>query len=463
MRNGILLLVLAPAVVAAAQTQGGSATAVQDNGTQPAVEDDLRAPAPALLNGQAASLEFTPELERSNFLRGGISVGATYDDNATDTTANRVGDFGYSILPHIELDQARPRLHWTVNYFGGFTANQRLTARNQGSHNLTGTLQFRLSPHVDLRLSDAFLATTGLLQQFQNGLGAPATGPINQPNTTLVTPLAKNLNNTGSVDLSYQFSADDMVGVGGTFYDSHFRDLPTGANALTDTSTRSGNFYYNHRFTPRNWTGIVYRYQRLEFSPSGDVTDTQSVLLSHTIYLQPHMTLSFFAGPEYSQLTTASVSMNVTPTVISFAVVSTHDHQLSVSAGGNFGWQGEHTSLHLDADRRVTDGGGLMGSVELTSVGGGIRRQLGRTTALHFSGVYGHNQVLGAAGSGQSALKSATGSTGVEQRLGGNFMLTMDYARDYLKGGTAALANQTVNHNRGYITISYNFTRPIGR
>jgi len=57
--------------------------------------------------------------------------------------------------------------------------------RNQGSHNLNGSLQYRLSPHMDLRLADSFLDTTGLLQQFQNGLGTPVTGPVNQPNQTL--------------------------------------------------------------------------------------------------------------------------------------------------------------------------------------------------------------------------------------------------------------------------------------
>src|SRR5262249_41360816 len=159
-----------------------------DQTNEPAAPvEDLRAPAPALLVGDADSLSFSSELERSNYLRGGITVGATYDDNASNTgnaVTPKIGDFSYSILPNIQLDQTRSRLHWMLSYLGGFTANQRLTEHNQGSHNLNGSLQFRLSPHMDLRLSDNFLDTTGLLQQFQNGLGTSVTGPVNQPNPT---------------------------------------------------------------------------------------------------------------------------------------------------------------------------------------------------------------------------------------------------------------------------------------
>jgi len=59
-------------------------------------------------------------------------------------------------------------------------------------------------------------------------------------------------------------------------------------------------------------------------------------------------------------------------------------------------------------------------------------------------------------------LTSASGGAGVEQQLGRNFMLRLDYGRDYQKGGTFSPTG-SVNHNRGSISISYNFTRPLGR
>lgn len=454
-RQTFALAVFAVSIVCTAQDQPQAGQT-----SEPAVPvEDLRAPAPALLGGDSASLAFTSELERSNYLRAGIAVSTTYDDNASNRSTDRIGDFSYSVLPNIQLDQTRSRLHWILGYYGGFTANQRLSQRNQASHNVNGSLQYRLSPHMDLRLSDNFLDTTGLLQQFQNGVGTPVTGPINQPNTTLITPLAKNLNNTANADWSYQFSRDNLIGAGGTFYIAHFHDQPAGSAALLDTETRSGDFYLNHRFTARNWTGITYKFQHLSVGGGASLTDTHSLLLSHTIYLREHMTLSFFAGPEYSQIEAVTVTANITPPVISFATVSNEDHHLSVSGGGSFGWQGKLTSLRLEASRKVSDGGGLLGAVVLTGVEGGVRRQLTQNTAVFLNASYGHNRELGNFTTGV-LLTSATGTVGLEQHVGQNFLVRLDYGRDYQTEDTAV---GTINHNRGTVSISYSFTRPMGR
>jgi len=102
-----------------------------------------------------------------------------------------------------------------------------------------------------------------------------------------------------------------MIGAGGTFYNTHFRDLPPGSSSLLDTSTRSADAYYNHHFSPRNWTGVTYKFQRMEIGLGSNVTLTHSLLLSHTIYLRQRMTLSFFAGPEYSEIDSVTVTANV--------------------------------------------------------------------------------------------------------------------------------------------------------
>jgi len=456
-RQIFALTVLAASVLSAAQNQPQAGQT--DEPAAPV--EDLRAPTPALLSGDSGSLAFSSELERSNYIRGGITVGATYDDNAASTTT-KIGDFSYSILPSIQLDQTRSRLHWVLGYFGGFTANQRLTDRNQASHNLSGSLQYRLSPHMDLRLSDNFLDTTGLLQQFKNGIETPVTGPVNQPNPTLITPLAENMNNTAAADWSYQFSRDDMIGAGGTFYDAYFHDQPTGSTTLLDTSTRSGYAYYNHRFTARNWTGITYKFQRMDVGSGANLTTTHSLLLSHTIYFREHMSLSFFAGPEYSEIDTVTVTANIVPPVISFATISNGEHQLTASGGGSFGWQGQLTSANLEVSRKVSDGGGILGAVVLDSVQGGIRRQLARRTAAHLNATYGHNRELSGFTTG-TPVNSASGTVGVEQQMSANFTLRLDYGRDYQTDSTTSSTVGSINHNRGTISISYNFTRPMGR
>ena len=117
-RQIFALAVFAASVLSVAQNQPQAGETDQPV----AAVEDLRAPAPALLGGDTGSLSFSSELERSNYIRGGITVGATYDDNAGNTADTKIGDFSYSILPSIQLDQTRSRLHWELGYLGGFSA-----------------------------------------------------------------------------------------------------------------------------------------------------------------------------------------------------------------------------------------------------------------------------------------------------------------------------------------------------
>ena len=106
-------------------------------GAEEAVSDD-RAPVPALINGEVTSLAFSSELARTNYLSGGVTVGATYDDNVLSNTVNPQGGYTASVLPYIAIDQSRARMHWDLNYAAGFVANQRLSEQNQSSHNFGG-------------------------------------------------------------------------------------------------------------------------------------------------------------------------------------------------------------------------------------------------------------------------------------------------------------------------------------
>src|SRR5882757_6776928 len=60
--------------------------------------DDLPA-IPAVLGGPKLSLALRSESERSNYLRGGLNVGGTYDDNALLTPHNTLGNTTFSIFP----------------------------------------------------------------------------------------------------------------------------------------------------------------------------------------------------------------------------------------------------------------------------------------------------------------------------------------------------------------------------
>jgi hypothetical protein len=431
-------------------------------GAESAVQDD-RAPVPALINGEIKSLAFSPELDRTNYLSGGVTVGATYDDNVLSQTTNPVGGYTASILPYIAIDQSRNRVHWDLNYAAGFLANQRLSDENQQSHNFGADLEYRLSPHVDLRLSDHFLYTTNFFDLLQQNVGSPAGGALQLPNQSVITPLAKRISNIGTVEMNYQYSANDMVGGSGTFYTSRFRDEPAGSVTLLDTDTQQGDGFYTHRVARSDWLGAAYEYQQLSFSPGSDQATTHSFLLFNTIYFRPRMSLSIFGGPEHFDYDSQQITQLVAVPVVLVVSTPVSRQRWTYSAGTSFNWQGERTSVQLGASRRVSDGGGILGPVELVSAEAAVRQKITHATSVSVAGLAGDNRLLANFNGVADRLRSASGSVALEEMLGRSFIVSLGYGRDYQRESGGTPPPTDVNHNRGWVTLTYSFSKAIGR
>jgi len=464
---------LAWGLSAAAQTQPGSPNATPDrprgqdqasrSSPEPETAGDQPAPVPVLIDGTITSLALSSELERTNYLTAGASVGATYDDNIFSTPSGTGGGFSYFLMPFIAIDESHARLHWNLSYAAGFVANQHIEPQTQYAHNLGAELDYRLSPHVNLRLQDHFSITTNFYDQLLLTPTSTPTGTLQQPNTSLITPLAKQISNLASAEMTYQFSPGDMVGGSGSFYNLSFHDVPAVALDLLNTQSAQGNGFYSHRLAPRNWLGLAYGYQQLSFDPAVQRSYTQSFLLFDTMYLNPKATLSVFAGPEISEVDSLVVpaSAGVPPI---FVITTPTTQRKTLAAGGViFTWQGENTSFQASASRRVSDGGGILGAVELNSVILAARRKLARFTTFSVAGIYGDNTALGTLAAGGAQLQAASGSFSLDQQLRRDLMLTLGYARDYQRESGVVSPPADVNHNRGWISLTYRFTRPIGR
>ena len=427
---------------------------------------DSRAPVPLPLNIDAGSLKFADGQEQQNYLFGGIGASATYDDNLLSQSALRIGGFSYSVFPTVGVDISRRRLALNMDYEGGYTFNQRFSAYNQSEHNADFDLRYRVSPHVNLRLHNHFLLTTGFLDQLSGGLSGigAGTGIIQQPNLGVITPIAPHTFDLGSVELTYQYSASDMVGGSGNVYISSFGTPPTGAQNLVDSRSEGGNAFYTHRFTPRNWSGIAYSFQRLTFDPIMEDVNTHDILLFHTIYLNQHTALAFFAGPEYSQLDSVIVTTHVAIPLVTVTSTTDTQDRWGVAGGASLSWQGKHTSVSAGGSRKVSDGGGLLTAADVTSGTGAVRRQISRNSTIELDVIYTGSHALGNGGTTFfSNSKAAWGNFLWEQHISKNLMCTLGYARDYLQQSGTALPTLGVNHNRGWVSVVYRFSRPLGR
>ena len=398
-------------------------------------------PEPVSIEGY--SMNFTSEGERSNYLRGGLTVGSSYSDNVSPSGGQPISDFSYSVWPFITLDQMRSRLSWNLSYSPGFTFYQKTTAFNESDHNLALALKYRLSPHVTFKAENRFSKTSNFLNQNQNLAAEPATGLA--PTVALVVPIADQLRDTSSAQLSYQTSPNGLIGATGTFSELNY---PTRSQVpgLFDSTSSTGQAFYTHRLSGKHYLGATYDYTNLLSHPNGIRTETHSVLLFYTLYLNSATSFSVFAGPERSE----SHGAVLTPA------------QWSPAAGGSFGWRREHTSLEMNASRRVSGGGGLASAVHSLDANASVRQQLSPSTTVGLSANYSLNEALRLLPSTSNG-HLVSGTISFERRLGAHFGFDMAYTRLHQSYNNIAAISRAPDVDHVLVSISYRFERPLGR
>jgi len=417
-------------------------------------EDRMQTPPP--VSGATYPTAFIAE-ERSNLLEYGVAFTTAYTDNLLAGVAGQpVSDISYSVAPTIAVDATTPRLHWVATYAPGFTFYQRTSARNESDENASFDFQYRLSPHVTLSARDGFLKSSNVFNQPNFGALGAVSGGAQIPNFSVIAPLADILSNTGSVDLTYQFGLNGMVGASGTFTNLHYPH-PSQVPGLFDSSSQGGSAFYSFRISKMHYLGVTYQYQRLLSYPTTGLSETQThaVMMFYTLYPTTHVTVSFFGGPQYSD----TVQPPVPPLNLPFPEAKAW----TPAAGGSLSWQGRLTTLAFSYSHVIAGGGGLVGAVHLDSVTPSIRRQIYKTLSGTVGGAYTENKMIGNFQAGAYNGHSISGTALVEQLLGQHLSVRLGYTRLHQTySGIAAIATNP-NTNREFITISYHFARPLGR
>jgi hypothetical protein len=420
----------------------------EEGGTEDTSSDLPRIP--ALLGGQGTSSAFLSELKRSNYLRGGVNVGAAYDDNPFLASSGATSNTSVSIFPNISIEESSSRIRWMLGYAGGMTINENLTNQNQDSQNLNFDSQFRLSPHVNLRVAENFSMITGF---FDAGSGAePVTGS-GGPNASLIAPLSTQRSSTTTAETNYHFALNDLIGASGSFNDLHFTNGPSGT-PLTDSQTASGSAFWLHRILQADWAGASYGFQRISFSPASE-TRVNSFFAVNSLSLSKRFTLSGFIGPQYLE------NQGLAPGGMPIS----QSNIWSVAGGVEGGWRNQRTSVTAGFSRNISDGGGLLGAVRLQTVHGAFRRELVPGWAAALTASYGTNQsLIVPTATSASSINSTSVGVSLERNVGKRVGLRMGYTHDFQEqfGLPAPNPTQSANRNRVFATISYQWAKPLG-
>jgi hypothetical protein len=389
--------------------------------------------------------------ERSNYLRGGMVFTGAYSDNVLGgSEGHPVSDESYSLAPTIELDKSTSRMLTILKYAPGFTFYQHTGALNQSDENAAIQFQYRLSPHLTFSARDNFSKSSNVLNQPDLAMaGGVPQGP-QTANFSIVAPIADRLSNSGNVELTYQLSANSMVGASGSFSNLHYPN-PLQVPGLFDASSQSGSAFYSYRIARRHYVGATYQYEKLVSYPTGgsNQTQTNGVLLFYSFYPTPRFSFSLFGGPEHSN----TIEPLVGPPLPMW----------SPAAGAGVNWTRAKSSFAINYSHLIASGGGLIGAVQLDSASGSLEQAITKSFGVSIAGGYAQNDLLERQPLNSTNGHSIFGTISVHQQMSQHLYIAAGYTRLRQTYSNIPLISGTPVTNRESVSLSYQFERALGR
>src|SRR5438128_792364 len=420
---------------------------------------------PQVADGQTGSLALAGERSRTNMLIGSLNVANFYDNKGFSDNENRLGDFSWSIQPQLILLGTRRHLRWSFGYSPTITVDQRLPVRDLFAHNLGLDFQYQATRRLTVRLRDSLRVETHLLDRLNPQPFIPEFSVLDRPNDSVLTPIARRIYQEAGLDLDYLLGPRTIVGMSGSFVQNRFRSLPGPSavdESLVDSRSEGARAFYSHRFSRRHSAGAMYRFQALSFKQGEAGASTHTIFYIHSIALTPTQSLSLFVGPEFSRIQDQILVTFDLFLVVVQLKVKTSAAIHSVSGGGTYEWQGKRTALRATWVRRLNDGAGLFGASRFQAGSAELRRQLARRWVADLGVGYGSTSALGLVSSSAAyRTLSATGSVSyaLAEHLGFNFR----YAHLHQIGRGNLLPNRLGDHDQFSVSLTYEFTRPLGR
>ncbi len=165
--------------------------------------------------------------------------------------------------------------------------------------------------------------------------------------------------------------------------------------------------------------------------------------------------LSAFGGVQYAD--NQGVVQQGTTTLASTSTL------WSPTGGIEAGWRNARTSVLAGYSRSISDGGGLLGAVQLGNAYGSFRRELAPGWAVTATASYGTNSsVLPAAivatSTNLNSINLTSVGAGLQRNVGKKLGLRLGYTHDFQQqGGIGDIAR-----NRFFATLSYQWAKPLG-
>lgn len=391
---------------------------------------------------------------RSNTLSYGVSSTNAFDDNVQGSGGK--SNFTSLIQPQFGLAMNRPRLQANFNYSSGYTFSSTVASQSDISQSAGGQLQYLFSRRLSLSLRASFITTSNPLESVYADSVLPQVGVLERPSNPFAGARVHQTSELAGSDLVYRLAQYTSVGVGGSFSDSIYRTIFGEDNTLNQSlrsQSWSTHSYISHRLSPIYNIGMDYSARNFSSQQSGASTLTNTVLGFATVSLSPHVQLSLFAGPEFSNIHDAGLGISV----------QRFDGQASsLSFGSTLYWQGEHNGLGISFIQQVSDFAQTTGgAARARTVNFTADRQLTRRIKLNAFTTYFTSSPLGSFPAGLTP-DSVIAGIGISRPVTRSITANVSaFHQEFLSPGLSTFAYPT--HNVVSVSFSYNLTRPIGR
>src|SRR5437899_885895 len=222
----------------------------QGQDTQTQAHDTSITGVPAPLGGTSPQLLPTSEGEVRNVLRGGLTIGGLYDDNAISIGSQRLDGYQYSVSPSLAIQQTRPHTAWSLDYRGGFTVDhksQEVSPSIQNATSATADMQHIFARRLLLELREDYVRTSNPFSYTADSRSVSALSGAGQLNSFVAAPAATRMAEVSSGSLIYQLTRHSSMGLSGSYSMQRFRDVATEpgvALSLIDTKTTTGRGFY---------------------------------------------------------------------------------------------------------------------------------------------------------------------------------------------------------------------------
>lgn len=407
---------------------------------------------PASAGGQVPATVPSSEAPQSNVFEFGLGFGATFDSNLfINSSVGSSTDIRYSVVPRFSLTKTLPRLLLNLRYSPGVEISEHRLYQSLFTNNLDGGLTYLPTGRTSFSARQQYSISTDPF----NSLGGPI-GPLGQ---ATFLPGYKETSLISNANLNHQFNEFNTLGVGGFFADRKYENSRQGqpSTSLIQSRIASGNAFFTHQISPKNAIGLQYQGQALEFPQQNARTFTHTFSILDIITFSSRASLTLFGGPDYS-LTSNQVVFSFGGIIIQIPLKK---NSWSGAGGAIFTFQGVRTAFNGEFSRGISEGGGLLGAVSMTSGRVELVERLTKNWDMNMSGLGSVSSLISASSSASPQLRNYGGGASLSRKLGQNVSLQIFYQR---RNQSASNFSQGFgNHDVGGISLDIHFLRPLGR